>query len=160
MITEEQARELHALYVRLTGLDVALNLFRIAAWQEWSRNIGDCIRRAEQPGLTLRIALQEIIAHRQRKYSAKPHTLAAVLRFGNLVERPDYAEEDLAESLRERRARKAAQCERSPRASVLRATLRKDDTTSARDGDTPNTQAAPEVVARLLADLKLSTLKS
>jgi hypothetical protein len=139
--------ELHALYERLTGNVVTLTIGRMDAWQNWARQIGVQIKRAETPGLTLRLALQMIVEHRQKVMAAKPNTLAAVLRFRHLVEQPDYAEEDLSDALRQRRAHRATAPLRTDKASVLQATGR----APAEPAPDPTT---PEVVARLLAELK------
>ena len=150
MLTEPQVAELHALYERLTGNVVTLTLGRGDDWQVWARQIGIQIKRAETPGLTLRLALQMIIEHRQKVMAAKPHTLAAVLRFRHLVEQPDYAEEDLSDALRQRRAHRAQMPECAGKAGVLRATGRPA-------AEAPRETATPEVVAGLLAKLKAST---
>ena len=146
MLTEDQVSELHALYTRLTGLEVTLTLFRSAAWQAWARQVAACIRQAEQPGLTLRIALQTVIEHRKAKWAQKKFTLAATLRFGYLVERVDYFEEDLAEALHQRRVRSLRPD--PARAAVLQATGR------APAAEAPASKATPEVVAKLISDLK------
>ena len=147
MLSPSQITEIHSLYERLTGNLITLTLPRMDAWQVWARQIGVTIARAEMPGLTLRVALQMIIEHRQRSMAGKPSTLAAVLKFRHLVEQPDYAEEDLSDALRTRRARAATAPHRTDKASVLRTTGRPA-------AEEPVPVATPEVVSKLLADLK------
>lgn len=147
MLTQPQVGELHALYERLTGHVITLTLSRMDAWQVWARQIGLTIQRAETPGLTLRLALQMIVEHRQRGLAGKPSTLAAVLKFRHLVEQPDYAEEDLSDALRARRARAATAPQRTDRAAVLRATGRPA-------APEPVPTATPEVVQQLIQNLR------
>jgi hypothetical protein len=147
VLSEAQISELHSLYERLSGNVVTLTLGRMAAWQLWAAQIGGQIRRLEQPGLTVRIALDEIINHRRRMYGDKPHTLASVLKFRHIVEQPDYAEEDLSDAIRRRRQIRSQTPAQPDKVRVLAATGRPTTLDAA-----PKT--SPEVAARLLQQLK------
>ena len=104
-------RDLHALYIRLTGLDIRLDMARERDWFEWQR-------RGFTPD-----DLQLVIRHLQRGIREGKRNPGA-LKFSNLITMADRFEEDLAEARAAQRARRATAAQRTDRASVLRSTGR------------------------------------
>lgn len=77
---------LHALYVQLTGQNIALRMDRERAWFDW---LG--CRKPEFTAEDLRTVIHHIKAG-IREQKRNP----GALKFSNLIGQPDYFEEDLA----------------------------------------------------------------
>jgi hypothetical protein len=100
---------LHAIYVRMTALEVVLNMPRIAAWEKWKA------QGWTDSDLCLVIgAIKKGIKKQERR--------PAALKFRNLVEDISHFEEQLAEA----RAKERVVTVPKERAVVLRATGRDD----------------------------------
>lgn len=102
-------RQLHTRYCSLTGLNLALNMPKIYAWDIWLNR-----------GWAM-VDLETVIAHLRRTITPKER-LIRYFQFRNLIERPDDFEATLAE---------ARAITRVPRfdpgkADVLRGTNRPD----------------------------------
>lgn len=154
MLTNAQIEELHALYERLTGQSVVLTVPRRCAWQAWGVGIANWIRHSGRRDVSIRRALELVVARRKSQWKDKPHTLAGQLKFGVLVERVEVCEEDLAASLARSRARSALP---DPgRAAILRATGRADDVAANHETQSAAAVLDHAAIAKLLADCKAS----
>lgn len=84
--TIHKIRELHDVYVKLTGQPITLNMHRESAWFLWLAH-----RRPEFTADDLRA----VITHIKSGIKDQKRNLGA-LKFSNLIGQPDYFEEDLA----------------------------------------------------------------
>lgn len=100
---EAKIQRLHSLWQELTGLRVLLTLSRMSVWEFWLAHIGRANAAAGWQ-LTADAALRALVSYRRRKYAEKPRILQATLAFQHLVGQVEYAEEDLAAAMAERRA--------------------------------------------------------
>lgn len=111
--------ELHATYVRETGISLALSADRMAAWQRWQARGWDVAQ------------LVGVLRSIDKGVRAKPQPLRnpGALRFSVLIADPEKFEEELGLARAEYRRRNV----RKPKvyapgkASVLRATGRPDE---------------------------------
>jgi hypothetical protein len=120
-MSPKEVERLHAAYVRLSGLAIALDLagYRASVWFEWGRHgWGE-----EELALVIRY-IRRCIRNGERGFNS------GTLRFNALIGQPDRFEEHLAE------ARQASRGNRiDPNwASVMRATGREDGGRGAEGG--------------------------
>jgi hypothetical protein len=83
----ESIANLHTAFVRLTGQDIALSMFREGQWATW---LGF---RREAPFTIADLA--EVVSYLRREIRAG-NRRAGALKFSNLIGNPDYFEEDLS----------------------------------------------------------------
>lgn len=107
MNARAEIQAMHAIYCRLTGFQLSLDMAREHAWFEVRR-------RGVGPA-----ELGVLIGHLQRQIKAGNRN-PGCLKFRNLVGNPDYLEEDLAEAKAQARRPRVD----PGRASVLQATHR------------------------------------
>ena len=138
MSFDEPIKALHAAYLASTGFDLPLTMQRYYAWEHWVA-----------AGLTPADVRDLVRHHQGLARQGKP---GRSLLFRSLVERVDFAEEDLA--LIRARGRGQKLEDRSEKREVLQATGRRSEGENRRSGETVTEQASAEVVARLLAELK------
>lgn len=127
---------LHALYVRLTGMDVRLDMQREHIWWEWTRR-----------GF-VEADLQMVVAHLRRGIKAQRRQPGA-LKFSNLIGQPDFFEEDLAE------AKAAARVFASRPDEGREAALRASGRAGAEGSPTPGGMPAERSAGRILGAVKM-----
>jgi len=113
--TPEIVKAFHAAYVRETGLPLALLYNRESAWFRLLR-----VQYGEPPA-DLTVEDLVMVIRYLRSGIAKGERNAGCLRFRNLIEQPDYFEEELA------MARKAASQRQRPKAREVQETTRQPD---------------------------------
>lgn len=131
--------ELHATYVRETGISLALSADRMAAWQRWQSRGWD----ARQ--------LQGVIREINRGIS-KQERMPGALRFANLIGSPDKFEEELglARAAYRRRNGRKRPVVPAGKAEVLRNTGRPEN---AIHSETGRMVTPPEPEARAVKDV-------
>lgn len=141
MTADPHIASLHRDYVRLTGLDVAMDMARERAWADWLN-----YRRNNDPFTATDLAL--VIASIQRGIRKGDRNPGA-LRFRNLIADHEAFDEEraLARSAAAANARKPKVD--AARESVLNATGRPPD-----PGTGPNTTTAAEASERALDTLR------
>ena len=113
--TPEIVKAFHAAYVRETGLPLTLMYNREAAWFRLLR-----VQYGEPPADLTVEDLVQVIRY-LRSGIAKGERNAGCLKFHNLVDQPDFFEEDLA------MARKAASQRQRPKVSEVQVTTQHPD---------------------------------
>lgn len=106
MNTRDQITGLHDVYTRETGLGLFLTPARERAWFDWLK-----FKFTEED-------LKLVIAHIKRGIREQRRQPGA-LKFRNLIEMPDYFEEDLAEARAKGREHGARSKEQAPKAKAL-----------------------------------------
>jgi len=109
MTNDCHIRQLHAEYVRLTGMDIALTMRRIYAWEQWSAH-----------GWTGH-DLALVVRFREKRWE-RDHVLPSY-KFRWLIEATDDFEEALAEARAWRRQKHHS----NGKSAVLRATGRESE---------------------------------
>lgn len=86
-----QTQQLHALYVRLTGLQLPLNPNREMLWQSWCKI-------CQEVGVTSDNGLMILVRHLQSEIRAGRRNPGA-LKLHNLIGQFDLSQEDLAQAI-------------------------------------------------------------
>jgi len=131
----QQIAELHAEYIRLTGLKISL-AGREWCWFEWLKR-----------DLTT-ADLRALVAETRRKIGRGELT-GASLAFRNLVGQVDYAEENAAELRARRRAPSPITGDKG---SLLRQTGRSDSPSPSGRGQGEGERTAGQIVTKLTTD--------
>lgn len=131
--------KLHALYCALTGQQITLTIARYWPWECW-------LKMVAEKNIPPEAALRAVVAHLRRGIRDQRRN-EGCLKFSNLIQDLERAEEDLAEAL----ARQRFVPPPAARASVLRATGREPNPKP----ETQNSQPQPGIpLSDLIAKLR------